>query len=153
MQFDDLTLGLLPFIRRGHCCSQLLMDMALSPSGREEPGLVHAMRGLCLGLGGAGCECGLLSGGAAVLAWLSRDQSAASMPDAMVNDYAQWFRERTADCGMQCDGITAFLARQQGAEPRPGSRDMSLCTPLLSDCWQKIVMLCDEYGIDMEEED
>jgi len=128
------------------------MDMALSLSGQEDPGLIRALRGLCLGLGGAGCECGLLSGGAAVLSWLSRNSSEASMPDAMVNDYARWFMERTEHCGSRCDGITEFLARQQGSG-NESPRDMSLCSPLMRDCWQKIEMLCDEYGIDMEEEE
>jgi hypothetical protein len=150
MIMDDLMLSLVPFLRKGHCCSQLLMDLALSGREEESPDLVRAMRGLCLGLSGAGCECGLLHGGAAVLAWLC-GEGKRGLPDAIINEYAQWFIERTAICGTRCDSIASYLAIDAGV-PRSGAApDMTACAPLLSDCWERIRELCDEYGIDMEE--
>ena len=161
MDFDDFSLELLPYLREGHCCSQLLMDLALDLCKEKGRGyyinaasdMLASLRGLCIGLGGAGCECGLLSGGAVVLAWLSKNNEESYLPDAMVNEYAAWFKERTAGCGCRCDEITSFLARQHGGGKAAEGRDMTACAPLLRDCWQKIIQLCESYGIDLEEEE
>ncbi len=159
MDMDEFSLELLPHLREGHCCAQLLMDSALElclerGGGYElvvSDNLIKSLKGLCIGLGGAGCECGLLSGGAVVLSWLSRNAEEAYLPDAMVNDYAAWFKERTSECGSRCDEIAMHLARQHGQDGQ--GRDMALCAPLLWECWQKILMLIDSYGIDLDEEE
>ena len=151
---NGLLLELAPYLRRGHCCSQLLADLALAKTGKKAPELVHAMKGLCLGIGGAGCDCGLLSGGAAILAWLScpSGQEAHPMLDALTNDYANWFLARTAASGSRCDGILDALSASSEARPAPQAADMALCTDLLSECWQKILDLCEEYDIEAIED-
>ncbi len=64
---NAVMLELVPWVREGYCCSQLLMLMILRAQGVENPGLVRAMGGLCHGMGQSGGASGLLTGGAAAL--------------------------------------------------------------------------------------
>lgn len=67
---NALMLELIPLIREGYCCSQLLVLLVLQQQGVENPGLVRAAGGLCHGMGQSGGACGLLTGGAAALGYL-----------------------------------------------------------------------------------
>ena len=66
-----LMMDLLPLVRQGYCCSQLLVQLLVQAQGREIPDLVRALHGLCHGIGQSGGPCGLLTGGACVLALLA----------------------------------------------------------------------------------
>ena len=66
-----LMMDLLPLVRQGYCCSQLLVQLLVQAQGREVPDLVRALHGLCHGIGQSGGPCGLLTGGACVLALLA----------------------------------------------------------------------------------
>ena len=59
---NAVMLELVPWVREGYCCSQLLMLMILRAQGVENPGLVRAMGGLCHGMGQSGGACGLRRG-------------------------------------------------------------------------------------------
>ncbi len=39
-----LMMDLLPLVRQGYCCSQLLVQLLLQAQGREVPDLVRALR-------------------------------------------------------------------------------------------------------------
>lgn len=137
---------LIPDVREGFCCSQLLMLLLLRERGEENPQLIRAMHGLGLGLGFSNGPCGLLMGGAAVLGALAGKgepgelMNPALMP--VVNDYAQWFSERTAMYGgTACESITTGLSG--GTQP-----NMLLCGNLLMECWDKLCELRDSYGLD-----
>lgn len=138
----------LPFVRQGYCCSQILLLLALQAQGSENPGLVRAVSGLCHGLGQSGGNCGLLTGGACVLAYFSGKGSdfeqANPMFDPLINEYATWFVEMTQKKygGCNCPQI---LGEALSESVRP---DMSRCGDMLAQCWEKILELCDSYSID-----
>lgn len=65
---NPLMLELLPMVRQGYCCSQLLILLMLQARDQQNPDLVRAMQGLCHGIGQSDGPCGLLTGGACALA-------------------------------------------------------------------------------------
>ena len=149
-----LMLELLPWVRQGYCCSQLLLLLLLQAREEENPGLVRAMQGLCVGIGHADGPCGLLTGGACALGLLAGkgadDEDAQPLLEALLNDYAQWFAERTrAYGGTGCDEVAPGLAAEQGRASVPGQpADPAGCGDLLADCWEKILDLMQTYELD-----
>lgn len=140
-------LELVPWIREGYCCSQLLVLLVLRQQGVENPGLVGAMGGLCHGMGQSGGVCGLLTGGAAALGYLACKGAEGETPhplsEPLINDYAAWFSERV------CRGACRDLSCPSVQAETGGGADMTLCGDLLADCWEKLVELCAAYDIDM----
>ena len=147
-QMNALMLELIPLIREGYCCSQLLVLLVLQ-QGVENPGLVRAAGGLCHGMGQSGGTCGLLTGGAAALGYLAckgaTGESAHPMSEPLINDYAAWFAQHV------CTGGCRDVSCPSIQEKTGGGSDMTLCGDLLAECWDKLVDLCAEYGIDMTE--
>lgn len=146
---NPLMLELLPWAHRGHCCSQLMMLLLLQSRGEENPGLVRALQGLCHGIGQSDGPCGLLTGGAALLAYLSgmggEGEEADRMLTPMLNDYATWFYERTAAYGgHSCGQVSAGL----GAAGPDGMPDPAVCGDLLAECWERLLEILQSYGVD-----
>lgn len=159
---NPVLLDLLPYVRQGYCCSQLLMLLALRECGREAPELVRAMNGLCHGLGFSGGPCGLLTGGAAVLGMLAgKDAEREALPclNPVVNDYAHWFSERTAPFGgCSCEHVATGLQGEAGQISAPFAEkslspqnipDPLLCGDLLAQCWEQVRVLAYDYELDM----
>lgn len=153
---NALLLELLPLVRQGCCCSQLLMILALRARGEDNPALVRAMHGLCHGLAGADGPCGLLCGGAAVLGYAAgrgaSEEEAHPLFAPLVNEFALWFEARTAPLGgSRCDALRQGLAREAGREiPSGTAPDPALCGNLLAECWEKILDLLTAYDIPLE---
>lgn len=151
---NPLLLELLPWVRQGYCCSQLLLLLLLQAQGVENPALLRAMQGLCVGIGYSGGPCGLLTGGAATLACVAGKGQDTEQPhpllDALLNDYARWFEERTrAFGGTYCDAVAQGLAVEQGrAVPAGQTPDPAGCGDLLAECWEKILDLMQAYELD-----
>ncbi len=134
-----LMMDLLPLVRQGYCCSQLLVQLLVQAQGREVPDLVRALHGLCHGIGQSDGPCGLLTGGACVLALLAGKGAEGEEPHPMLapllNDYASWFYERTAAYGgHSCEQVALGLGARTaaGAEPDPVA-----CGDLLAECWER----------------
>ena len=162
---NPLLLDMLPWVRQGYCCSQLLLLLALRQRGEENASLLRAAQGLCHGLGQWGGPCGLLTGGATVLGLLAgrgaEGEAAHPYFDPCVNDYAAWFAERTAAYGGQdCPHVVVGLggdsatnmARTEGQSVPAASEKPNplLCGELLAQCWDKIVELSDAYQLDWD---
>ena len=129
---NALMLELIPLIREGYCCSQLLVLLVLQQQGVENPGLVRAAGGLCHGMGQSGGACGLLTGGAVALGYLACKGAAG-------------------EAAHVCTGGCRDVSCPSIQEKTGGGSDMTLCGDLLAECWDKLVDLCAEYGIDMTE--
>jgi hypothetical protein len=154
---NPLLLEILPLVRQGYCCSQLLMLLLLQGFGHENPELVRAMHGLCHGMGGSEGPCGLLSGGACVLGCVAGRGKEGEEPlpsfVPLVAEYQQWFAGRTEPYGgTACFQIMQGLSAETGvpgpvagAQPSP-----SLCGDFFAECWEKICALSEEYRIPME---
>lgn len=149
---NPLLLEMLPWVKQGDCCSQLLMRLALQASGEENPGLVRALWGFCQGMIYTGGPCGFLTGGVAVLSYMAghggEGDAAHPMAVSLIGDYVDWFRERTAPYGgTSCPRVAAGIT---GAAASPDAApDMTLCGDLLAECWEKIVELAAAYDIDI----
>ena len=149
-----LMMDLLPLVRQGYCCSQLLVQLLVQAQGREVPDLVRALHGLCHGIGQSGGPCGLLTGGACVLALLAGKGAEGEEPhpmlEAMCNDYANWFYQECEPFGgYGCENLSAGLMRQAGAAGACGRPDMRVCGEFLARCWEKILEILESYEIDM----
>ena len=141
-----LMMDLLPLVRQGYCCSQLLVQLLVQAQGREIPDLVRALHGLCHGIGQSGGPCGLLTGGACVLGKGAEGEEPHPMLAPLLNDYASWFYERTAAYGgHSCEQVALGLGARTaaGAEPDPVA-----CGDLLAECWEKILELIQNYDLD-----
>ena len=154
---NPLLLELLPFVRQGYCCSQLLALLLLRSTGEENPMLVRAMHALCQGMGGNEGPCGLLTGGACVLGCLAGRGSDAEQASPsfvpLVSDYQQWFSERTGRYGgAACFQVIQGLSDDQGvARPAAGEwPGPAICGDLFADCWEKILSLLEEYAVPLE---
>lgn len=146
---NPILLDLMPAVREGYCCSQLLFKLLLDVRGEDNPGMLRAMHGLCHGIGQSEGPCGLLSGGACVLGFLAgkgRDgEEANGMLEPLLNEYATWFYERTAPYG----GYTCpEVAQGLGGRQADGTINQVACGELLADCWEKIGALAEDYGLD-----
>lgn len=155
-----LMLELLPWVRQGYCCSQLLLLLLLQARGEENPALVRAMQGLCVGIGHADGPCGLLTGGACALGLLAGKgadgEEAHPLLEALLNEYALWFRERTTGFGgSSCDTVAAGLAAERGEAANPavgpaaGRPDPAGCGDLLAEAWEKLLELAQSYDLDI----
>ena len=65
---NPVMMALMPWVRQGYCCGQLLTLLMMQAMERENPDLVCAAGGLCHGLGHSDGPCGLLTSGALALA-------------------------------------------------------------------------------------
>ncbi len=149
---NPILLEILPLIKEGYCCSQLLMHLLLQGGGQENPQLIRAMHGLCFGLGGSEGPCGLLTGGACVLgcfAGRGQDDEAPHPALApMLNDYNQWFIEYTKCSGL-CHQVLENLPHVVESSIQH-EHEHARCGQLLAVCWEKILELLDSYDVDME---
>ncbi|MDR2820377.1 MAG: C-GCAxxG-C-C family protein [Desulfovibrio sp.] len=148
---DPVMMELLPFVRQGYCCSQLLVLLMQQARDRQNPDLLRAAQGLCHGIGQSDGPCGLLTGGACALSLVAGKGADDEMPNRfltpLLNDYAAWFYERTAPYGgHNCVAVAAGLgaARHEGGMPDPVA-----CGALLTECWGKILELTQEYELDI----
>lgn len=121
---NPVLMDVLPFVRQGFCCSQLLMLLMLQARGEENPALVRSLQGLCHGIGHSEGDCGLLPGGACVLALLCGKGADEEVPHQMLNpllnEYATWFYERTAQYGgYTCPQVAAGLGARKGEDGVP----------------------------------
>ncbi len=151
---NPILLELLPLIKQGYCCSQLLMHLVLQGAGHENSQLIRAMHGLCFGMGGTEGPCGLLTGGACVLACFAGkgqdNEDAHPNFSPMVNEYHQWFIEY-----VQCSGLCHAVMENLGHILQDDTNitkehEHLRCGQLLGICWEKILELLDNYNIELE---
>ncbi len=154
---NPLLLEIVPLVKQGWCCSQMLMLLLLQALDKENPDLIRSVHGLCHGLGGTEGPCGLLTGGACVLgcaAGRGRPEESAHPSFApLLNDYQQWFAERTgAYGGIACFQVMEGLSADTGVQ-KPGAGEApspALCGDLFAECWEKILSLLEAYEIPLE---
>ena len=120
---DDVFGRMLELSRKGYFCAQILMQLALDAEGKDCPELIRAMGGLNAGIGFSGGPCGALTGGER---------------DAMLREFHDWFRERTAEYGGEsCDRILA-------GDP---SNQLRRCPALVQEVYGKCVELLEARGL------
>lgn len=88
-------------LKKGYCCSQIIMELGLRKLGKENPDLIAAMAGLCNGLW-QGKICGILSA-AICLLYLADAEEADRFNVAA---FSEWFEDSfgSAECDMLMEG-------------------------------------------------
>lgn len=142
---NDSTFRILQLAAKGYCCSQIMVKLALETQGRENPELVRAMSGLCIGVGNSGGICGVFSGAACVLALYGgkgtdTEKEADKLP-LMYAELSEWFDQRATEAfgGTACKSIIG----EESLRPRPDR-----CGALLVDTWKKVQEILVENGFD-----
>ncbi|MBQ9407037.1 MAG: C_GCAxxG_C_C family protein [Desulfovibrio sp.] len=140
-----LMLELLPWVRQGYCCSQLLVLLMLQAMNRDSPDAVLAARGLCHGIGQSDGPCGLLTGGACALTLACGEDAHPSLFTPLLHDYATWFATRTNPYGgWRCGQVVQGLGAGHDTQPEP-----TACGALLAECWERMLELIQEYNLDL----
>lgn len=140
---NEYDLDILRLGGQGYCCAQIVVLLALEMQGVENPGLVRAMAGLCNGCASHQCTCGILTGGACLLAYFAakgrpEETSSEKLP-LMLEELSDWF---TDYAGQRFGGITC-------AEIVPdGKPDQTKCGGLLSQCYGQILRILVDNGFD-----
>ena len=102
---------------KGYCCSQIMLILGLEEMDRENPDLIRAMAGLCMGVGNSGGTCGVLSGASCLLSLHagkgSDDEEPHEKLPLMLSELTDWFSERA---GGEYGGITCAHIMGEGAE-------------------------------------
>ncbi len=142
---NDPTLDVIRLAGRGYCCSQILLILALNAQGADNPALVRAAGGLCMGVAESGGACGILSGAACVLALYAGKGRDDERPDErlplMYGELTGWFEEHV---GRRYGGVTC--AQILGDEPR--RPDPGRCGRILVDTHRRVLDILSENGFD-----
>ncbi len=138
---DDQHLDIIHLNKQGYCCSQIMAIMLLKALGRDNTPLVRAIGGLCYGLGHSGEICGVLSGGACLIALCAGkgsdiESSREDLP-LMISELVEWFKQRTGPDygGITCDDILLV------------SPDKRACIILVSETYKKVLSILASHGI------
>ena len=140
---DDLMLRVMRLASQGLYCSQIMMALALETQGRENPELLRSLAGLAFGCGMGQGACGVLSGGACVLALYagkagpSEEESPVFMP--MLQELGDWF---AAQAGGENGGITCAAILGEDAPRAPQQK----CGELAAAAFGKVVELLTTNG-------
>jgi hypothetical protein len=147
---NDIGFRMIQLAGKGYCCSQMLMLLALETQDRENPELVRAMAGLCMGGGNSGGVCGVFTGAACVLALYGAkgsdaEKEADKLP-LMLAELSEWFEQSACKSygGTSCTDIIGDDSRS----PNPDR-----CGRLLVDTWGRILEILLENGFDPADPD
>lgn len=142
---NDTSLRIMQLSGQGYCCAQIMLRLCLDLTGEENPALVRAAEGLCLGLGDCSGVCGILSGGICAIAmYLGKgadmDDTDERLP-AVVDAYREWFVSAVIKDhgGVTCRDI---VGSRENA-PAPGT-----CGPLLEAAYAKVIACLTDAGVD-----
>jgi hypothetical protein len=134
--FDIMLLS-----RKGYCCSQIMTILVLRNMGWDDADLVRAMGGLCYGLDHSGESCGVLSGGACLIALCAGKGSDSESPrksmPIMIFELVEWFRQRTA-VPHGCTGCDDIL------EVNP---NRNTCVTLIVETYEKVLSILASHGL------
>jgi len=142
---DDLTIHIMQLAGKGYCCSQILALLALDAQGRQNPDLVRALSGLCLGVGNSGGTCGVLSGAACLLALYAGKGSYKERADEklplMFAELTDWFAGKVGGTygGVNCTDILGDGEQQ----PQP-----ERCGAILVNTYRQVLQILTENGFD-----
>jgi len=138
---NDRFFEIMMLNKKGYCCSQIMAILTLRNMGREDADVVRALGGLCYGLGHSGDTCGVLSGGACILALCagkgSDKETAREFLPLMISELVEWFRQKTNDSygGSGCDDILLK------------NPDRRACLTLIVETYQKVLSILESHGL------
>ena len=141
---NDTDIKILKLAAEGFCCAQIMLKLALDTQACENPGLIRAMSGLCHGFISHQGPCGVVSGGACLIAYYAgkgrtEDEANDQFP-LLLHDFEDWFRKSAEERfgGNRCADIV------NGGRPDP-----QICGGLLSEAFNYILVLLTENSFDL----
>jgi hypothetical protein len=141
---NETRIRMMELAAQGFCCSQILIVLALEGRGTDNPDLVRAAGGLCQGVGCSGEACGVMTGGACLLALYAGKGTPAEerhrLYPLLLTEFTDWFRQSV---GGRFGGIRC-LDIMGGECPAP---DPAVCGPLLAEAYAKAMSLLLENGL------
>lgn len=141
---DELQLEMMQLAAKGYCCSQILLILALDAQGLENPELVRAAQGLCMGMG-CGGPCGAMTGGALLIGLYAGRGSDFEQPHErlglMLSELVEWFSERVGGKygGVNCSDVMG----DECGEPDPAR-----CGPIVAETFAKAMEILQAQDID-----
>ena len=143
----DELLRMLELAGQGFHCSQILLSLGLEAQGKRNPDLIRAMEGLAGGIGFCGDVCGVLTGGACLLALYAgrgtSEEEDHPKLNLMINELVEWFSENYAERygGIHCNDILGNDPANQPAR----------CPGIVVQTYEKVKSLLLENGFDLSE--
>jgi len=144
----DMDLRIMQLNGAGYCCAQIMIILCLDNLQQENPGLVRATQGLCMGGGDCSGNCGILSGGICALGLYAGKgtdtETAADDYPLLVENFREWFKERVSAefGGINCNDIL-------GGEC--GAPKADRCGVLLGEAYAELIKILLECGYDPTE--
>ncbi len=144
---DEIVTRMIELSEKQYNCSQILMTLFLDQEQKDNPDLLRAMSGLGDGCGFFRETCGIMTGGASVLALYAgkgSDQEFESddlLP--MLEELGDWFSQETAKNfkGTRCKDIAGDLV---------GTPEVKqICGGLIFQTYNKINEILDSYYSDL----
>lgn len=133
---------------KGYCCTQIMLMLMLENMQRENPDLIRAMQGLCMGGGDCSGTCGILTGGLCALSMLlgkgtDFDESHEQLP-MLQEMFRDWFvtKVHAMHAGIRCEDILG---------PGCTGPNPLECGSLLSEAYVKLIEILQENSIDPTE--
>lgn len=143
----DELLRMLELSSQGFHCSQILIRLGLEAQGKQNADLVRSMEGLAGGVGFCGDICGVLTGGACLLALYSGRGLPEEEPDPrlnlMIQELHEWFSDELAGCygGVHCSQILDDSPANQKAR----------CPGIVTKTYDKVKSILIDHGFDLSE--
>ena len=112
---DEIVTRMIELSEKQYNCSQILMALFLDQERKENPDLMRTMSGLGDGCGFFKETCGIMTGGACILALYagkgSDDESESDRLLPMLEEFGDWFRQETTNKfnGTRCEDIAGDL--------------------------------------------
>jgi len=136
---NDMMFQLIRLKKKGFCCAQIMVTLALEAQGKTNPDLVRSVGGLCFGINGGGEVCGALSGGACLISLYAGRGSDDEKPDhrhpAMMGELVDWFQAQDYG-GTRCDDILERFPNFGG------------CGQIVAETYGKCVEILASHGFD-----
>jgi len=142
---NNIINKMIPLAQKGYCCSQILLLLALEDGGQANPDLIRSMAGLCNGLGYSGEICGVLTGGACLMAFHAGkgtdEEQENERLTIMVSELVQWFQDKIGGVygGIKCDEI---LGESHNRTP-----DQRICADILAKTYVMATAILEANGI------
>jgi len=115
----------------GKCCSAVMLQLALELRGEENPALVKAATGLCMGVH-SGLTCGALTGAACMMSLFDEKLAATEM----IPRLTEWF---TAAYSTDCRSILGG---------RPENKALR-CPSIIEKTYLEAREILEEFGFDL----
>ncbi|GAB6178387.1 C-GCAxxG-C-C family protein [Desulfobaculum senezii] len=141
----DTSLHIMTLTGQGYCCAQIMVKLCLDTMQRDNPDLLRAVSGLCVGGGDCAGTCGILTGGACALSLYAGKGEDTETPDdkqpLLLETFRDWFAARAVE---RFGGITCGdIAGTDCPTPSPDR-----CGTLLAEAADEVLRILADNGID-----